>query len=213
MALLRMSPAAERVGLTSDTLREWAIAGKVPFSWVGRERRFNTVDLDALKVSSVAAPPVVRREALYVRVSGSSGQETSLVGQEQELRESASGEVVTVFKDRASGLRENRPGLTRLLKAATENKFTVVRVSHPDRLARFGQGWIEALLACHGVSVEVLHPKSNAGGMDELLADFVSLVATFAGRMYGIRSKENRVRLLTQARAALDTAGGDSAEA
>ncbi len=35
--------------------------------------------------------------------------------------------------------------------------------------------------------------------MDELLADFMSLVATFAGRMYGIRSHEARARLLDRA--------------
>jgi predicted site-specific integrase-resolvase len=35
--------------------------------------------------------------------------------------------------------------------------------------------------------------------MDELLADFMSLVATFAGRMYGIRSREARHRLLDKA--------------
>jgi predicted site-specific integrase-resolvase len=32
--------------------------------------------------------------------------------------------------------------------------------------------------------------------MDELLDDFMSLVATFAGRMYGIRSRQARQRLL-----------------
>jgi predicted site-specific integrase-resolvase len=35
--------------------------------------------------------------------------------------------------------------------------------------------------------------------MDELLADFMSLVSTFAGRMYGLRSKEARRRLLAAA--------------
>ncbi len=116
-----------------------------------------------------------------MRVSGTTGQESSLVAQEEQLRASAIAEVVTVFKDKASGLRENRPGLNRLLKAAASGDFTVVRVTHQDRLARFGRAWLTALLARDGVTVEVLHPKGSAGG--ELLADFMSLVATFAGRM------------------------------
>jgi predicted site-specific integrase-resolvase len=106
--------------------------------------------------------------------------------------------VVAVFKDKASGLRESRPGLDRLLKAAA-GEFTVVRVTHHDRLARFGTGWLQALLARDGVSVEVLHPEGSAGGVEELLADFVSLVAVFAGRMYGIRGREAKRRLLTAA--------------
>jgi len=154
--------------------------------------------LDAFAGEAVATEPV-RREALYVRVSGSTGQESSLAAQEQELRDTAAGEVAAVFKDRASGLRENRPGLLRLLHAARSGEFTVVRVTHEDRLARFGTAWLIDLLARDGVTVEVLHAKPGAGGMDELLADFMSLVATFAGRMYGIRSREARARLLDRA--------------
>ena len=75
----------------------------------------------------------------------------------------------------------------------------MVRVTHQDRLARFGIAWLCALLARDGVRVEVLHPKGSAGGVEELLADFMFLVATFAGRMYGIRSREAKRRLLTAA--------------
>jgi predicted site-specific integrase-resolvase len=50
---------------------------------------------------------------------------------------------------------------------------TVVRVTHEDRLARFGAGWL-------------------------LLEDFTSLVTTFAGRLYGMRSAAARRRLLAE---------------
>ena len=116
-------------------MRLWAEAGRVPVVWVGSERRFRSEDLDAFAGAAVAS---ARREALYVRVSGSTGQESSLTGQEQELRDTATGEVVAVCKGRASGLREHRPGLLRLLRAARDGGFTVVRVTHEDRLARFG---------------------------------------------------------------------------
>jgi predicted site-specific integrase-resolvase len=105
--------------------------------------------------------------------------------------------VVKVFRDRASGLREDRPGLDRLLRAVADGSVTVVRVTHEDRLARFGVGWLKHLLSVHGASLEVLHPK-KLGGRDELLEDFVSLVTTFAGRLYGMRSAENRRRLLAE---------------
>ena len=48
-----------------------------------------------------------------------------------------------------------------------------------------------------GVRAEVLHPKAAApGGTEELLAEFVSLIASFSGRVYGIRSRQARQRLL-----------------
>jgi predicted site-specific integrase-resolvase len=84
-----------------------------------------------------------------------------------------------------------------MLSAAADGQVTVVRVTHEDQLARFGVGWLRRLLAVHGVTVEVLHPKAQSG-REELLEDFVSLVTTFAGRLYGMRSAAARRRLLAE---------------
>ncbi|GLY81296.1 IS607 family transposase [Actinoallomurus iriomotensis] len=197
MELLRMSKAAKRLGIHPMTLRQWANDGKIPFTWVGRERRFSSVDVENMKRGSDLATSRPRREVLYVRVSGSSGQESSLEAQEAELRATATGEIVKVVRDRASGLKENRPGLNRLLTMVSDGSVTVVRVTHEDRLARFGVGWLKRLFAVYGVTVEVLYPK-KLGGRDELLEDFIALVTTFAGRLYGMRSAQNRKRLLAE---------------
>jgi excisionase family DNA binding protein len=211
VALLRLAAAAKRLGVAPVTLRAWADQGHVPFVWVGKsqpERRFEESALDAFL--GVSAPVRARVEVAYVRVSPAAGQETSLAAQEEELRRGSVTGVAKVYKDRASGLRENRPGLGKLLADAGAGRFTVVRVTHEDRLARFGVGWITALLARDGVTVEVGHPKGSAGGVEELLADFMSLIATFAGRMYGIRSRQARQRLLDAAvaRTVVDDPGG-----
>ncbi|MGH3560671.1 MAG: recombinase family protein, partial [Mycobacterium sp.] len=105
--------------------------------------RLSTVgaDLDAYlgrPVPADAGEGRERVEALYCRVSGSTGQESSLANQEQMLRESSSGAVFRVYRDRGSGLRESRAGLNRLLNDAAQGRFSVVRVVWPDRLARFG---------------------------------------------------------------------------
>jgi len=194
--LLRLSKAAQRLGIHPMTLRSWAEAGKIPVTWVGRERRFSSADVEAMKRTG-AASPRARREVLYVRVAGANGRGTSLVAQEEELRATATGEVVTVVRDRSSGLREDRPGLNRLLALVADGSVTVVRVTHEDRLARFGVGWLERLFSAYGVTVEVLHPR-QLGGRDELLDDFVSLLSTFAGRVYGMRSAAARRRLLAE---------------
>jgi predicted site-specific integrase-resolvase len=155
------------------------------------------VDVENMKRGSDSSTSRPRLELLYVRVSGSSGQESSLEAQEIELRGTSTGEIVKVVKDRGSGLKENRPGLNRVLAMVSDGSVTVVRVTHEDRLARFGVGWLKRLFSVYGVTVEVLYPK-KLGGRDELLEDFVSLVAMFAGRLYGMRSAENRKRLLAE---------------
>src|SRR5262244_878061 len=59
--------------------------------WSGASLRLHV--LDALIGQADEERP--RREALYVRVSGTTGQESSLVAQEEELRATATAEVVT----------------------------------------------------------------------------------------------------------------------
>ncbi|MDX3226011.1 recombinase family protein, partial [Streptomyces sp. ME19-01-6] len=126
MELLRMSKAAKRLGIHPMTLRQWAIDGKIPFTWVGRERRFSSLDVENMKRGSDSASSRPRLELLYVRVSGSSGQESSLEAQEAELRTTSTGEIVKVVRDRGSGLKENRPGLNRVLAMVSDGSVTVV---------------------------------------------------------------------------------------
>lgn len=102
-----------------------------------------------------------------------------------------------MFRDRSSGLDEDRPGLNRLLQMIADGSMTVVRATHEDRLARFGVGWLKRLFAVYGVELEVLHQR-KLGGREELLQDFVSLVTTFAGRLCGMRSADSRRRLLAE---------------
>ncbi|WP_218877945.1 recombinase family protein [Streptomyces sp. TLI_55] len=142
------------------TLRLRADSGKIPVTWVGRERRFSSIDVEAMTVST--GSECVRLEGLYVRVSGSSGQESSLGAQEMELRATSTGEIVKVFRDRASGLREDRPGLNRLLRAVADGSVTVVHVSHEDRLARFGVGWLGHLLAVYGADLRSMEARAWA---------------------------------------------------
>lgn len=177
------------------TLRRWTKQNKIPSIRVGNEHRYRQTDLDQYMGTGQARP---RQEAHYVRVSGATGQETSIETQTQQLADSATGPIHKVYRDRASGLKEDRPGLTRLLQDVTHGKITTVRVTHRDRLTRFGVTWIEQLLARDGVILEILYDKAPTGGMPELIQDFVDLVAVFAGRIYGMRSRENRQRLLDQ---------------
>ena len=199
---MRIGEAATYLGMSVIGVRQAAKAGRLASTISGGGHRlFDVADLDRYLgrppavVTASAAPRV---EALYVRVSGTTGQESSLDSQEQQLRNSATGQVFKVYRDRASGLRDNRKALTRLLADAEAGLFTVVRVTQRDRLARFGTSWLEALLAKDGVTVEVLHTRVDPGLHQELLDDFMSLVASFSGRFYRLRSPANAARLLRE---------------
>ncbi len=200
---MRIGAAADYLGMSVVGVRKAAVEGRWAFRWsASGQRLFDRADLDAyLGRPAPDADAVVgeRVEALYCRVSGSTGQESSLDNQEQMLRDSAVGAVFRVYKDRGSGLRENRRGLDRLLDDAAAGKFTVVRVVWRDRLARFGVGWIERYLSVCGVSVEALHERGDKSLLEELMDDFMALLASFSGRFYQLRSRQNQQRLLDAA--------------
>jgi predicted site-specific integrase-resolvase len=101
MELLSLAPAAKRLGINSVTLRLWADAEKVLVTWVGCECRFSSAGIDALNTGRDGRPPArERRQGLYVRVSGSTGQESSLAAHGAELE---------VLRPKASGGREELP--------------------------------------------------------------------------------------------------------
>jgi putative resolvase len=106
--LLTTSQAAALLGVHPQTLRAWTRSGKATCRSINErgDRRFTQTEIQRLRGKGVGTS----RVALYVRVSGSTGQETSLVNQEAALRASTTGEVVSVYKDKGSGLSENAEG-------------------------------------------------------------------------------------------------------
>jgi predicted site-specific integrase-resolvase len=196
--LYRIGRAARYLGLHPQTLRRWEREGRLVSHRYGArdDRHYHKAELDHVRGTGSPTRPAHRREALYLRISGRGDQASSLAAQETELRASTSGEIVAVYRDIGSGLSERRRGLARALVAAERGDYEILRVTHRDRLARFGTIWIEQLLARSGARLEILHPEPVES---VLMADFMSLVSAFAGRLYGQRSAATRRRLLESA--------------
>lgn len=105
--------------------------------------------------------------------------------------------------DSTSGLNENRPGLKRLIRDARKEKFNVVAVTYEDRLARFGVTYLRELLSGNSVDLEVLYDSVKYSAEEELMSDFMALIASFSGRFYRLRSKASQRELLNKAGEAL----------
>jgi len=58
-------------------------------------------------------------------------------------------------------------------------------------LTRFGFEYLKRYFGSHGVKIEVIE-ETEKDYMEELIEDFVSLVISFAGRIYGKRSQKFR---------------------
>lgn len=135
------------------------------------------------------------RIVFYTRVSSSTA---STASQEERLR-AAYGEPVRVYKDKASGLNENRRGLSSLLRDARKGLFETVCITARDRLTRFGYSYLEQLLSEYGVSIIVLDDAREPDVHEELMRDFLALLASFSSKYYKLRSLEHDRMLLHEA--------------
>lgn len=197
MDSLRTGAMAKLMGVTPQTIRKYAREGQIPHHITpGGELYFTKEDIK--EILGEEPKPKERTWAYYVR--SSSGSKAIKESQEEQLR-GAYPAPEFIVQDNASGLNENRAGLKRLYKMAEKEQITDIAITNKDRLTRFGFTYLERYFASKGIEIHVLGKKGDkTNPASELMDDFMALIASFAGRYYRMRSKENQLRLLDGAR-------------
>ncbi len=188
--LLRVSRAAHELGLHPFTVRKWIKAGKIQAIWVGKEARVPRSEIERLVGKTDG-----RLLVLYGRVSGQ-GQKGDLDTQLERLqawaKEERAGKQVLVLSDIGSGLSATRRQLQRLLRLVREDQVAEIVVTYPDRLTRFGHEYLQALFDSFSVTLTVLDPGEDQTAEQELTDDMLALLASFSGRLYGMRSHKQK---------------------
>jgi putative resolvase len=188
--LLRLSVAAHELDLHPITVRRWIKAGRIQAVPMGREVRIPRTEVQRL-VGKVDGRLLV----LDGRVSGH-GQQDALDIQLKRLQAWAktvrNGVETLVLSDIGSGLKASRRQLQRLLKLVCEDKVGEIAITDEDRLTRFGQEYLPILFACFGVTLTILEPGEERTPEQELTDDLLSLIASFSGRLYGLRSHKQQ---------------------
>ena len=59
-------------------------------------------------------------------------------------------------------------------------------------VARFGFRYLEEFFNSHGVRIEVVFGEEPKDLQQELIEDLIAIVTSFAGRLYGIRSRKKK---------------------
>ena len=201
MTTYRTGSLAKKLGVTPQTIRAWVRDEKIPYHRLPSGQLFFTEE-DYLSISGEKSDSGVERWVYYVR--SSSGRKSSLENQEQQLRDGFP-EPIKVIKDSASGLNENRRGLKSLMEMAKNGGLTDLAVSYPDRLSRFGVKYLESYFSILGVRVHYLSGNREQSAEEELIDDFMALIASFGGRFYKLRSKESSKKLLEVAQKELES--------
>ena len=191
--LLRSGEVAKRLGLHPLTVRRWVKEGKIAAIPIGREARIPITEVERLLGEQRAGLVV-----LYGRVSRQDHKE-ELQRQVQQLEQWAllarTGQKTMILTDIGSGLNTERKNLHRLLALVQDYQVAEVVVTFSDRLTRFGLAYLQALFSGYGVTLTVLHPDEDNTPEEELTQDLLALIASFAGRLYGLRSRRQKALL------------------
>lgn len=199
---VRISQAAQELGVSVDTLRRWEAAGKIEAERTpGGHRRY---DLAQLRGIVPRQAPSRRLSLAYARVS-SHDQKSDLVTQVALLESfcSANGWTYEVLQDLGSGLNYQKRGLRQLIKRICAGVVGRLVLTHKDRLLRFGSELIFALCEEFGVEVVIINRSDQPLSFEaELVQDVVEIITVFSARLYGSRSHKNRQLMETLREAA-----------
>ncbi len=187
---LRVGKAAEELGLHPITIRRWIKMGKIQAVRVGIEARVPRAEIERLLGQTES-----RFLVLYARVSGYD-QKPDLERQIERLvawaKAERAGQEVLVLSDIGSGLNVARKRFQQLLKLVCDDRVAEVAITYPDRLTRFGTEYLETLFISFGVTFTILDPTEEKMPEQELTEDLLSIIASFAGKLYGMRSHKQK---------------------
>jgi len=180
---------AELLGVSRSTVISWIKSSRIIAYNVHGRWRIPYSEVEKI----LRGVQRIRRLAIYARVS-SNTQKDDLERQVEALKLWAAKNFpqaeYTVVTDIASGLNEDRRSLKKLIEMARRREVDAVVVAHEDRLARFGFEYLKALFNVLGVELFVAFEEEPKDYRQELIEDFVEVVASFAARIYGKRSRK-----------------------
>jgi excisionase family DNA binding protein len=180
--MLKPKEVCQKLGISYRTLQSYVKKGYIkPVILQSGKWRFKEEDVERLM-------GIVRKRKviLYARVSS---QKDDLVNQVKYLEENVK-DYDQVITDVGSGLNMKRKGFLKLLRMILNNEVSKVVIAYPDRLVRFGFEIIEEACKAHNCELVVLN-KEDKTPEQELIEDLTSILVSFSGKLYGMRSHKS----------------------
>lgn len=184
------------LNVSKSTLQRWDNEGKlVALRTSGGHRRYKESEILSIigdKSTEIKNDTVV---ATYARCSTSDQQARGDIERQSsrifEYCAKRGYKVEHTIKDMGSGLNDKRKGFVKLCDLVVNKKIDKVVIEHKDRLTRFQYNLIEFFFKSYGVEIELIDKKDYTP-QEELVNDMMMLIASFSGKLYSLRAKENR---------------------
>ena len=196
--LLTLKETEHLLNVSKSTLQRWDNSGKlVALRTEGGHRRYKQSDIERLIGEDSNETTDKSDEVIVATYARCSTQDQKAHGdidrQSSRLFEYCAKKkykVEYIIKDMGSGLNDKRKGFIKLCDLVVNGKINKVVIEHKDRLTRFQYNLIEFFFNSYGVEIELLDKKEYTE-QEELVNDMMMLIASFSGRLYSARAKEN----------------------
>ncbi|HAG69964.1 MAG TPA: IS607 family transposase [Lachnospiraceae bacterium] len=198
-SIYKPGEVASILGVTVKTIQNYDHQGKLKVCRNEANRRIILRDdlIAFLKEMHIVYDDTVdeKRDVIYARVSSHDQkahgdldrQALFLVEHVPDLKNPL------IMKEVGSGLNDRRKSLQALLQMVCRDEVRNVYVTYRDRLTRFGFHYLEAMFQAHHVAIIVVKDNSSERTVqEELVEDMMSLIASFSGKLYGLRSGKKR---------------------
>ena len=196
--LLTLKETETLLNVSKSTLQRWDKSGKLKaLRTEGGHRRYkeseilNLIGIEETDGEDKQNSVIV---ATYARCSTSDQKSHGDIDRQSERLVEYSVKhkykIEHIIKDMGSGLNDKRKGFVKLCKLVIDKKINKIIIEHKDRLTRFQYNLIEMFFNSYGVEIELVDKKEYTE-QEELVNDMMMLIASFSGRLYSARAKEN----------------------
>lgn len=198
----RISDLSRFFGVTDVTLRTWEKEGRIKFLRTEGKSRYLTKDLLIEELDKrglfVDDRPMNKKDVLYARVSSHDQKQKGDLDRQIMflLTNIPDLQQPVVLSEVGSGLDDKRKKFQTLIKMIMNDEVSRIFVTYKDRLTRFGFNMLEEICKLKDVQIIVLNQdKEKQSVEDELVSDMMSLIASFSGKLYDMRSKQKKKKV------------------
>lgn len=193
--MYRAGEVKDILGVTLQTLHNYDRDGVIKFDRtdgghriVSKEELIKYLDKKGLLLNDLDSE---KKDVIYARVS-SDEQRTKgdLDRQVLAILEGFNGQIKNpvILKEVGSGLNDKRKLLLKLIDMVLNNEVNSIYITYRDRLTRFGFHYLEKMCDSRGVKIHILNNERETDVNKALVEDVMSLIASFSGKLYGMRS-------------------------
>lgn len=190
---------AKIFNVSPKTVQKWDKKEQLVFERSPSNRRIvsreNLIEYLKSKNMFFEQEDLYKRDIIYARVSSRGQKKQGDLERQVDYILSKNNDLknVLVMKEVGSGLNSKRKKILQLIKMVMNDEVNRIFITYKDRLTRFGFEYIETICKMKDVEIVIMQQGQDKKSIQEELAeDIMSLLASFSGKLYGLRSHKNK---------------------